>query len=118
MPKRKKVPANEPAVPAESQAAEAATIGWMLAVLTAATAELGVLAARLYLHWKPDAAGIARAADLLLFASAAISLVVLGLIPVVYRVRRVKPPNSVTAFAVVVGLLPWVLALVQRLAKT
>ncbi|HEY2149043.1 MAG TPA: hypothetical protein VGH32_13975 [Pirellulales bacterium] len=116
MPKRKKQSATEPQIRAESQAADAATIGWMLAVLTATVAELGVVAARLYLHWNPDAAGIAKAGNLLMFAAAAIGLVVLGLIPVVYRTRRVKPPNSVTAFAVVVGLLPWLAALAQKLA--
>lgn len=115
MSKRKRKPAAEPQIPAESQAADAATIGWMLAVLTATVAELGVVAARLYLHWNPDAAGIAKAGYLLMFAAAAIGLVVLGLIPVVYRTRRVKPPSSVTVFAIVVGILPWLAAFVQKM---
>jgi hypothetical protein len=118
MPKRKKKTAAEPQIPVESQSAEAATIGWVLAVLTATVAEFGVLAARIYVRWYPDAAGIAKTGDLLLFASAAVGLVVLGLIPVVYRTRRVKPPNSVTAFAVIVGVLPWVVAIVQKLTAT
>jgi hypothetical protein len=53
--------------------------------------------------------------NLLLFASAAVGLVVLGLIPVVYRTRRVKPPSTVTAFAIVIGVLPWAAALVEKL---
>jgi hypothetical protein len=113
MPKRKKKFAGAPAAPAESQAAEAATIGWMLAVLTATVCELGVLAARLYFNWHPDAAGVGTAGELLLFSSAIVGLVVLALIPVVYKVRRVRPPTAVTVFAVVVGVLPWAALLMQ-----
>jgi hypothetical protein len=113
MPKRKKKLAGAPAAPAESQAAEAATIGWMLAVLTATVCELGVLAARLYFNWHPDAAGVGTAGELLLFSSAIVGLVVLALIPVVYKVRRVRPPTAVTAFAVIVGVLPWAALVVQ-----
>lgn len=115
MPKRKKSPAAPPA-PTESQAAEAATIGWMLCVLTATVCELGVLAARLYFLWHPDAAVIGTAGELLLFASAIIGLITLALIPVVYRVRRIKPPTSVTAFAVTIGLIPWLILIRQLLA--
>jgi hypothetical protein len=115
MPKRNKAPATAPPAPNESQAAEAATIGWMLCVLTATVCELGVLAARLYFLWHPDATVIGTAGELLLFASAIIGLVTLALIPVVYRVRRVKPPSPVTAFAVAVGIVPWLILLRQLL---
>ncbi len=104
-------------VPAESQAAEAATIGWMLATLTGAVAELGVLAARLYTAAYPDAKGIGTAGELLLFASALIGLIVLGLIPVVYKVRTLKPPPAITAFAVVVGILPWITIIAQAVVQ-
>lgn len=118
MPKRKlslKRLASGPEPPAESQAAEAATIGWMLAMLTATVAELGVLAAVLYLRWNPDAKGIAMAGELLLIASAIIGLVILGLTPVVYKIRRLKPPSVVTAFAVAVSLLPWIVIVAQAI---
>ena len=98
-------------------AADAATIGWMLAVLTATVCELGVLAARLYFHWRPEAVGAGMAGELLLFSSAIVGLIVLGLIPVVYRIRRVKPPAAVTGVAVVIGVLPWTVIVVQLLER-
>ncbi len=113
MHKRNKGLATDPSASNESQAAEAATIGWMLCVLTATVCELGVLAARLYFVWHPDATVIGTAGELLLFASAIIGAVTLALIPVVYKVRRVKPPNVVTAFAAAIGLVPWLILLRQ-----
>jgi hypothetical protein len=115
MPRRKKKPTGGPAAPAESQAAEAATIGWMLSVLTATVCEFGVLAARFYFAWHPDAAAIGTAGELLLFASAITGLVALLLIPVVYKSRRVRPPSAVTAFAIVVGIAPCAILLMQTL---
>src|SRR5258708_29265679 len=100
MPNRKKKPTAAPAAPVESEAAEAATIGWMLAVLTATVCEFGVLAARLYFVWHPDAAAVGTAGELLLFFSAVTGLVALLLIPVVYKARLVRPPSAVTAFAI------------------
>jgi hypothetical protein len=116
MHRRKKGLATDPSASNESQAAEAATIGWMLCVLTATVCELGVLAARLYFAWHPNATVIGTAGELLLFASAIIGLITLALIPVVYRVRRIKPPTSVTAFAVTIGLIPWLILIRQLLA--
>jgi hypothetical protein len=115
MPKRKK-PDGAPPASTESQAAEAATIGWMLCVLTGSVCELGVLAARLYFTWHHDAAVIGTAGELLLFASAIIGLITLALIPVVYNVRRVKPPSPVTVFAVAVGVIPWLILFRQLLS--
>jgi hypothetical protein len=116
MPKRNKAPSADPSASSESQAAEAATIGWMLCVLTATVCELGVVAARLYFAWHPDATVIGTAGELLLFASAIIGAVTLALIPVVYKARRVKPPTAVTAFVVGVGLIPWLILLRQLLS--
>jgi hypothetical protein len=116
MPKRNKAPAADPSAPSESQAAEAATIGWMLCVLTATMCQLGVVAARLYFAWHPDAIVIGTAGELLLFASAMIGSVTLALIPVVYKTRRVKPPVPVTAFATAVGVIPWLVLLRQLLS--
>ncbi len=113
MPKRNKAPAADPSEASESQAAEAATIGWMLCVLTATMCQLGVVAARLYFAWHPDATVIGTAGELLLFASAIIGLVTLALIPVVYKVRRIKPPTAVTAFAIVIGVGPLAVLLLQ-----
>ncbi|HEV3415414.1 MAG TPA: hypothetical protein VG056_01310 [Pirellulales bacterium] len=113
MPKRKRKPTGAPAAPAECQAAEAATIGWMLAVLTATVCEFGVLAARFYFAWHPDAAAVGTAGELLLFASAITGLVALLLIPVVYKTRQVRPPSPVTAFAIVVGIAPWIVLFAQ-----
>jgi hypothetical protein len=116
MPKRKKKPTAAPAAPVESQGAEAATIGWMLSVLTATVCECGVLAARLYFAWHPDAAAVGTAGELLLFASAITGLVTLLLVPVVYKTRLVPPPSAVTAFAIVVGIAPCAILLLQLLS--
>jgi hypothetical protein len=114
MPKGNKA-ADDPRASQETQAAEAATIGWMLCVLTATVCELGVVAARLYFAWHPHATVIGTAGELLLFASAIIGAVTLVLIPVVHKVRRVKPPIAVTAFAAAIGLIPWLVLLRQSL---
>ena len=114
MPKRKKNRA-APAGPVESQAAEAATIGWMLSVLTLTFCELGVVAAWLYYHWRPDIAFAGMVGELLLFASAIVGLVALLLIPVVYKSRRIKPPTVVTAYTVAAGIVPWLILVVQIL---
>jgi hypothetical protein len=116
MHKREKGLGSDPSASNENQAAEAATIGWMLCALTATVCELGVVAARLYFAWHPDATVIGTAGELLLFASAIIGVITLALIPVVYRVSRVKPPTSVTAFAVTIGLIPWLILLRQMLS--
>jgi hypothetical protein len=88
----------------------------MLCVLTGTICELGVVAARLYFAWRPDATVIGTAGERLLFASAIVGALTLILIPVVHRVRRVKPPLAVTAYAAAIGLIPWLVLLRQSLS--
>ncbi len=102
-----------PAPPPEAQSAEALTIGWMVAVMTAVVCELGVIAAKLAFSQWPKNDRIGMTGELLLFAAAAVGLVVLALIPLVYKARIVPPPLPVTIFAAIIGAGPWVVILAQ-----
>lgn len=99
--------ASYPPVPAESRAAEAVTTMWMLSAFNALVAQAVWVGLRFYFRAHPDAKLAALAAGLLLIVAAALSLVVLVLTPIVYRVRRVRPPAVVTLLVVLVALGPW-----------
>jgi hypothetical protein len=49
----------------------------------------------------------------MLFAALAIGLVTLILTPLVHLARSVRPPPGITAFAVVVGALPWLILIAR-----
>jgi hypothetical protein len=100
-------------LPAAPPAAEALTIGWMVAVMTAVVCELGVIAAKLASgHW-PEIKQIGVAGELLMFAAGAVGLVVLVLIPLVYKARVAPPPRPVTVFAAIIGAGPWLVIVAQ-----
>lgn len=90
---------------AESRGAEAATVVWMMSVMT--TLVCGVVAAAVLLA-AGERAGtetaqlFGRLLHFSAFVSAVVSLVLLG---VVLKVRTDPPPPTVTWFAVVIALL-------------
>lgn len=102
-------PAPPPRETGEDRRADAVTVIWMLtAVATlAAVAVAGI--ARLFVLAQ-GAAGLAPLARVLpgwfLFCGTVTGLLCLALTPVVYAVRKTKPPRSVTIVAVVIGILP------------
>ena len=88
----------------ESPAADALTTGWLLALLFLLACELGGLVTWLLgdrgLGWQ-------LAAEYLLVASLALALFALGLLAVVLRVRRSRPPAVLVAATWALSLLPW-----------
>lgn len=102
--------------PAESQSGEAATIAWTVAVTMTLACDLTAAGAHFFVDGSEWSRVVALFRDLLLFGGAMIGALVLVLIPVVYRLRRVPPPNGFTAFAVCVALAPGI-ALIARAVR-
>jgi hypothetical protein len=102
-------------MPVESQAADAMTIGWMLAILTTLLCQVGALAMRWIALANPQLDGLTSFSAMLFFAALVIGLLDLTLIPVLYKIRILAPPTPIVAFAVVVGLAPWITLLLQWL---
>jgi len=100
----------------ETRAAVATTVVWMLTCMSTAAAMLMVLAFRLLIIGFPVAAGqrhpLAAVAGVLLFVALMTGVLCLGLTPLVYRVRRTRPPRAVTVGAVLIGAAPIVTLIV------
>src|SRR5262245_51061220 len=84
-------------MPVESQAADAMTIGWMLAILTTLLCQIGALAMRWLAFANPRLAGLSSFSAMLFFAALIIGLVALALIPVLYKIRILAPPTPIVA---------------------
>ena len=94
---------------------EPVTVGWMLAVMTTFVCELISVG----LHWfiasfNPEAGGLKAFANLMLFAAFVIGVISLLMLPVVLKTRREPPPVGVLAFSVIVGIVPLLLAFLER----
>jgi hypothetical protein len=120
MPKRQRKPrrniyrARESREAAESRASEAATIGWTVSVTSVFAADLIVIAAHLYVRGHPDAQAARALEAIMLLSAAAMGAISLALMPIVWRTRRVKPPEGFVVFAVLVAAAP-IVALLGRL---
>jgi hypothetical protein len=114
--KAKKQASVRPAASAESQAGEAATIAWTVAVTMTLACDLTAAGAHFFVDGSEWSRVVALFRDLLLFGGAVIGALTLLLIPVVYRLRRVPPPNGFTAFAVCVAVAP-IVALIARAVR-
>jgi hypothetical protein len=101
----------------EDKRGEAATVGWMLAMMATTAADVlsafaGVIMPAV--ARRAEEPGLAMALpQLLLFVAAMTGIVCVMLTPVVYKFRRTPPPVQITAFGIVVSVLP-VLALGWR----
>jgi hypothetical protein len=77
-------------------------------------ADLVTVAAHFYGRANPDSKTAPIFAAIMLLAAGVIGCVSLALLPVVWRVRTVKPPQGYTAFAAAVAAAP-IVAVVGRL---
>jgi len=77
-------------------------------------ADLVVIAAHLYARSHPEAQPAKALEAIMLVCAAAMGCIALTLLAVVWRVRKVKPPQGYLVFAALVAIAP-VLALVGRL---
>ncbi len=118
MPKKKKnrPPAPRAATPVslptdgESRQSVAVTVAWMLSLLVTLAAEVIAIPATIIAKANPQPIGegltTAHIADLFLFLSLITGLITAALVPLVYRVRAVPPPQSVAVAALVAGAVP------------
>ena len=100
--------------PAEPRVVDAATVAWTVTVSTVVLSELGAAGAHFLGLANPGAARLPVLRDLLLFGAAIVGLLSLVLLPVVYRLRAVKPPVGFTVFAGCAAAAP-IIALAVRL---
>ena len=113
-PRRKEKGRRAPSLVArESQTSEAATVAWTVAVTMVVACDLAAVAAHVYLLSNPAAKWASLFSGLMLLSGAIIGAGALGLLSVVYRLRRTPPPLGFVVFAVCAAAAP-ILALVAR----
>jgi hypothetical protein len=111
MAKRHKKSAAAPPSPPESRAAEAVTVGWLLAVMTAGLCEVG---SGIALALRSAAEGLALAASYLFFAALVIGTLSLALAAAACATRRVPPPRGILVAGFVIGVAPLLLLLLLQ----
>jgi hypothetical protein len=79
-------------------------------------ADIVVIAAHLYARAYPEAEQAKALEAIMLICAAAMGCAALALLAVVWRVRKVKPPQGYVVFAALVAIAP-VIALVGRLVS-
>jgi hypothetical protein len=109
MAKKRRKPIS-PAGPSESRAAEALTVGWLLAVMTAGMCEVGSAIALALRHL---GSGMELAAGYLLFAAAVIGTASLLLAAGVFCARSVPPPRGVSVVGLAIGAVPLIVLLLR-----
>jgi hypothetical protein len=90
----------------ETRLADTLTVCWMITVMQVLLFELATVAFRWYFHVHPEDKRIGAFADLLYLCTALGGCISLILFPIVWKLRRVKPPLSIAIFAVVIASLP------------
>ena len=100
----------------EVRSVEVLTVGWMLIVMMTLVCQIGAAGVRLFLAGQPEPLPrMELLGGILVFAGLVLGLATLGLLPIVYRVRRDPPPRGIVVFAAVVGMVPVLMALVRTL---
>jgi len=94
----------------ESRQSIAVTVAWMLSLLVTLAAEVIAVPATIIAKANPEPPGpgisTAHVADIFLFLALVTGLISAGLVPLVYRVRAIPPPQSVTVAALVAAAVP------------
>ncbi len=105
--RKSKPPLKESKVSAETPAAEALTIAWMLTALATVVAEIVAAFAWLvvWLGGSPDIK-VTAMPRLATFVAAITGLVTLALTPLAVRARRIPPPQPIVAAVTVIGVIP------------
>jgi hypothetical protein len=120
--KKKRLVPEAAAVPdaGESRGAVATTVAWMLLALSCAAAQATALVVWLIARSAGIPANRPNALMLvpstLMFVALLSGILVLALTPVVYRVRRARPPLAVTVGAVLIAIVPLVTLAVLTIA--
>ena len=103
---------------AETRTAVAATVGWMLALMSTLTAEGIGLLCRWYTVLVEPQEVLTVISLVMLFVALISGLLTVGLIPVVLRVAKTRPPRVIVQVALIAGLLPVGVVLVQFLTRS
>ena len=101
--------ANDARYSQETRGADAITVFWLLAGLSAAIAELGWFILAQTRSQFDDVERWLALRGVIVAAALLTGAVVLALTPITIRVRRVPPPQPVIAMMVLVGALPFAL---------
>lgn len=99
--------------PAESRTSEVLTVCWTVTLTTLFFCNLAAIAAHFYVVASPPAKRMAMLRELLLYSGLLVGLLSLGLVPLVYRLRKTPPPPGLVAFGVCLALAP-ILAVALR----
>jgi hypothetical protein len=99
----------------QDQAADAITIAWTASVSAVFLADLVTIAAHFFSRSHPEAKTAPVFAAIMLLTACLMGIASLALLVVVWRVRRLKPPQGFLVFAAIVAIAP-VLATIVRLA--
>jgi hypothetical protein len=97
---------------AESRAAVAVTVAWMLTCMSTAAGTAVALALRVVMQFAPGGGRqpLASVAGMLLAVAALTGVLCLLFTPLTYRVRQTPPPRSIAIAAVLIGLAPLAIA--------
>ena len=100
-----------PPVASESQRVEALTIGWVLHIVMTFLLDLAMGATRWYLQQVDPRAESIIALHFLTFISGLVAATIcLVLTFFTVKLRKEKPPVNVTRFAIIVSLVPFIVA--------
>jgi hypothetical protein len=90
----------------ETRLADALTVFWMITVMQVVLFELATVGFLWYFRAHPENKTAGAFASLLYLCAALGGCVSLIVFPIVWRVRRTKPPLGITLFAIVAAALP------------
>ena len=118
--KPKRAPAKQTTAPqlpdaGESRGAVAVTVAWMLLALSCAAAQVVALATWLLARAAAPAAGVNHLLPVprtMLIVALLTGVLILLLTPLVYRVRKSRPPRAITVVAVGIAVGPLVTVIV------
>ena len=103
----------------ESRASVATTVAWALTTLSCGAAQIIAVVTWLIARSAGIPQGQPNALQLMpqtfIIVAVFTGLLALGMTPVVLRVRQVRPPRVITTAAIVIGLMPIFLIVVQFL---
>lgn len=100
--------------PFETKRAETLTVAWTVSLTTVLLCDLATMAAHAYVAFHPQARLMNLFGGLVLFAGAVVGVLLIGLLPILYRIRRVAPPRGLVGFGVLIAAAP-ILALATRI---
>jgi len=103
--RKQKVVPEQPAIE-ESKTAEAATVAWMLSLMSTVAAECGGISVRLLVMMNDASERLQVLSTTLLLVAFIAGGITVILTPVVSRLRRVPPPKAIVIVAYTMGVVP------------